>query len=231
MYALMADEARNKHKEKLALCVRYVNPETGIVKESFLGFSNLKSFNAESIAKSIQHCLKLNGLDYLQCVVQTYDGASVMSGASGGVQAKFQKYHPEAIYVDCYAHELNLVLCHTCKAIKEATEFFSTLENVFTFFSGSLINHKIFCDVQAQLGLKQSELVQLSDTRWSCQVRSVNAMITNFSAVIQCLSNIQSTTAVCLLTKLCKLSTVYCLFMFHTLLTTTVGFHNLLQKP
>ncbi|KAK0140148.1 hypothetical protein N1851_022903 [Merluccius polli] len=41
---------------------------------------------------------------------------AVMSGASGGVQAYFQNKHPEAIYVH-YAHKLNLVLCHTCKAI------------------------------------------------------------------------------------------------------------------
>ncbi|XP_065805213.1 zinc finger MYM-type protein 1-like [Labrus bergylta] len=43
-----------------------------------------------------------------------------MSGSTGGVQAHFRRLHPEAIYVHCYAHELNLVLCHTCKAIPEA---------------------------------------------------------------------------------------------------------------
>uniref|UniRef100_H2ZTL9 TTF-type domain-containing protein n=1 Tax=Latimeria chalumnae TaxID=7897 RepID=H2ZTL9_LATCH len=227
IYAIMADEARDKHKEQLALCVRYVVTATGSVKEHFLGFCDLKSFSAESITESIQHCLRDNGLEDLQCVAQIYDGASVMSGATGGVQAKFQQYHPEAIYVHCYAHQLNLVLCHMCKA---ATDFFNTLENLYTFFSASLIHHKKFSDVQAQLGLKHSELVQLSDTLWSCQLRSVNALLTNFTAVIQCLSEIQSTTATGLLTKLCDLPMVCCLFMFHFLLGTTEGFHKVLQK-
>lgn len=56
-------------------------------------------------------------------MAQTYDGAAVMSGAVGGVQAHFQKKHPEAIYVHCYAHELNLVLCYTCKAVSEAMAY------------------------------------------------------------------------------------------------------------
>ena len=70
----------------------------------------------------------------------TCDGAAVMSGSNGGVQAHFRVLHPEAVYVHCYAHEHNLVLCHTCRAIPEAAEFFSFLENVYSFFNTSLVN-------------------------------------------------------------------------------------------
>uniref|UniRef100_A0A8C8RK62 Zinc finger MYM-type protein 1 n=1 Tax=Pelusios castaneus TaxID=367368 RepID=A0A8C8RK62_9SAUR len=230
MYAIMADEARDKYKEQLAVCVRYVVPVTGLVTEHFLGFSELKCFDEESITESLQSCLRVHGLDDLLCVSQTYAGASVMSRSSRGVQAKFQKYHPEAIYIHCYAHELNMVLYYSCKAIKEASDFFSTLESVYAVFSASLINHKRFNDVQAQLGLKQRELVQLSDTHWSCQVNSVNALISNFPAVIHCLADIESSAASGLLGRLCKLPTVYCLFMFQSLLSTTEAFHKLLQK-
>uniref|UniRef100_H3B7Q0 DUF4371 domain-containing protein n=1 Tax=Latimeria chalumnae TaxID=7897 RepID=H3B7Q0_LATCH len=177
IYATMADEARDKHKEQLALCVQHVVTATGSVKKHFLRFCDLKSFSAESITESVQHCLRDNGLEDLQCVAQTYDGASVMSGATGGVQAKFQQYHPEAIYVHCDAHQLSLVLCHMCKAIKAATDFFNTLENLYTFFSASLTHHK-----------KNSVMFKLNldYTRWSCQSRSINALLTNFTAIIQC---------------------------------------------
>ena len=70
----------------------------------------------------------------LMCVPQTYDGAAVMSGSKGGVQAHFRVLHPEAIDVHGFAHELHLVLCHSCRAIPEAAEFFSFLENVHLFF-------------------------------------------------------------------------------------------------
>jgi hypothetical protein len=98
--------------------------------------------------------LKIKGIDQLKCVAQTYDGAAVMSGDVGDVQAHLKKKHPEAIYVHCYAHELNLVLCHTCKAVSEATEFFNMLESLYSFFSVSLVNHHKFVDTQKKLGLQ-----------------------------------------------------------------------------
>lgn len=119
----------------------------------------------------------MRGVAGLKCVAQTYDGAAVMSGSKGGVQAHFRVLHPEAIYVHCYAHELNLVLCHTCRAIPEAAEFFSFLENVYSFFSTSLVNHHKFKEAQSKLGIASAELVQLSNTRWACQLQSINAVL------------------------------------------------------
>lgn len=130
MYAVMADEARDRHTEQLAVCVRYVTSE-GKVNKRFFGLSKLDGFDAESITDALEKMLKSNGIDDLNCVAQAYDGASVMSGSVGGVQALFRKNHPEAIYVHCYAHELNLVLCYTCKAIPEATNFFDLLESIY----------------------------------------------------------------------------------------------------
>lgn len=66
----------------------------------------------------------MHGIDDLRCVAQTYDGAAVMTGAVGGIRADFRKKHPEAAHVHSYAHELNLLLCHTCRAVSEAKEFF-----------------------------------------------------------------------------------------------------------
>lgn len=230
MYSVMADEARDGHKKLLALCIRCVNPESCTVSEYFLGFKELREFDAKTITDSMENSLREHGLDRILCVAQTYDGAAVMSGVSGGVQALFQDNHPEAIYVHCYAHELNLVLCYTCKAVHEASDFFETLETLYTFFTTSLVNHNKFMDVQSSLGLRESQLVQLSDTRWACQIRSVNAVISNFSPIIQCLSEIRSPAATGLLIALKKLSTVFSLFMFESLLSTTEGFHRLLQK-
>lgn len=124
------------------------------------------------IAKEIQQQIQNYGLVELKCVAQTYDGAAVMIGSTGGEQAHCRRLHPEAIYVHCYAHQLNLVLCNTCKAVPEAVELFSLLECVYSFFSTSLVNHHKFMETQAKLGLTKTELVQLSNTRWACQLRS-----------------------------------------------------------
>ncbi len=111
MYTIMADEARDGKSEQLAICVRYVTTE-GTVKERLLALTELTSFDAVSVISAIERELQGKGIGLLKCVAQTYDGAAVMSGVTGGVLSHFRKQHPEAIYVHCYAHELNLVLCH-----------------------------------------------------------------------------------------------------------------------
>lgn len=118
----LADEARDRCTEQLAVCVRFVT-QKGVVRECFLGLWRLQSFDAKSIADEMEAMLQSHNLGVLLCVAQAYDGASVMSGAVGGVQARFRERHPEAVYVHCYAHKLNLVLCYSCKAIPEANAF------------------------------------------------------------------------------------------------------------
>lgn len=62
-------------------------------------------------------------------------------------------------------------------------------------------------------GLLESEIVQLSKTRWACQLRSVNALMVNITASLRCLGEIATSTAVGLLSKLCRLLSVYLLVM------------------
>ena len=53
------------------------------------------------------------GLDIEHLVGQCYDGASNMSGSGKGVAAKVQEVVPNALYVHCHAHLLNLALQDT----------------------------------------------------------------------------------------------------------------------
>lgn len=111
----------------------------------------------------------------------------------------------------------NLNLCHTYKAVSEATEPLSILDSVYCFFSISLVNCQTFTDIQKVLGLVESELVQLSKTQWACQVRSVNAVIVNLTAVLRCLEEIAGREGCC------QNSSVYMLMMLRSL-------HKYLQK-
>ncbi|KAL4006300.1 gamma-tubulin complex component 4 [Sarotherodon galilaeus] len=228
VYAIMADKARNEKAEHLAVC--------------FLALAEIKSFDAQSIPNEIQQQIQNYGLAELKCVAQTYDGAAVMSGSIGGVQAHFRRLHPEAIYVHFFTHQLNLVLCNTCKAVPEAVELFSLLECVYSFFSTSLVNHHKFIKTQAKLGLTKTELVQLSNTHCACQLQSISALshhspVTHHSqcletlpAILECLSAIGSPIAVGPRAKLYKFSAVYALLMFQLILSVTEGLHKFLQK-
>ena len=64
---------------------------------------------------------------------QGYDGASVMSGAKGGVQKKMNDHikskgvdSPQP-FVHCASHNLNLVINDAVEASLESITFFATL--------------------------------------------------------------------------------------------------------
>ena len=87
--------------------------------------------------------LRNHQLDPKFIVSQGYDGASVMSSNCSGVQTRIREVTPQAIYVHCNAHCLNLCLVDSTKAICEASEFFAFLETLYVFYhhlSSLLIN-------------------------------------------------------------------------------------------
>jgi hypothetical protein len=225
----MADEAGDMNNtEKLAICIRYIHE--GDIKERFLSFIPLNKLDAKSITAEIEDFLKESGLSTLLCIAQAYDGAATMSGKDGGVQKLFRESHPCAIYVHCYAHKLNLVICAACKAIPDATDFFETLEALYVFFVSSVKQSQDLKDVKESLGLsKTCNLVQLSVTRWACQIRAVSSVMTNYDALLLVLERNNHPTAIGLLKKISSWKFVSLLFVFQRLLKTTEGLHNLLQ--
>ena len=64
--------------------------------------------NAEAVATAIKRKLVDLGLDLRNIVGQGYDGASVMSGRQNGVQALIRRDYPNALFVHCQSHCLNL---------------------------------------------------------------------------------------------------------------------------
>lgn len=82
------------HKEvQLAICIRYANNLKVVVK--FIEFYDVsKNQNADSLVNVLLH--NSSNLNDIPIIGQAYDGASVMSGSVGGIQAKFRQAHPLA---------------------------------------------------------------------------------------------------------------------------------------
>lgn len=77
-----------------------------------------------------------------------------MSGQHAGVQALLrQRYIPNGIYVHCYAHKLNLVICDVTKSVKYLTEFYSIISKIYTYFHASSVTSEVFKSVQKQINL------------------------------------------------------------------------------
>jgi Domain of unknown function (DUF4371)/hAT family C-terminal dimerisation region/OTU-like cysteine protease len=185
-FTIMADEARSSKTEQLSLCVRYAD---GLfVRERFVCFIDCSSSrDAEGITKSIKDSLQKLKLQDVPIVGQSYDGAAVMSGHVSGVQTRMRVDNPVAMYFHCLAHKLNLVLVEACRVNRIALGFFNTIEQLYKFFANPGM-HAIFLNIQKNLGLKAKEIGQLSDTRWACRWKSIEAVKTNYAAIVNVLS-------------------------------------------
>nr|CAH7764651.1 unnamed protein product [Callosobruchus chinensis] len=94
---------------QMVLILRYFNE--GSICEHFWGFIRIK----DKTATGLKTCVE-NEIDPLvlktpkKLIAQTYDGANVMSGVNNGVQAQIKIKYPNAHFIHCYAHQLNLIM-------------------------------------------------------------------------------------------------------------------------
>lgn len=158
------------------------------VFERFLTYVEATSLDADSLSTYILDTLKQHGLDSKCIVSQGYDGASVMSGQCRGVQQRIKESAPQATYVHCYAHCLNLVLVDSTRNVSDASEFFTLMETLYVFMSTSRV-HPIYLQQQSELhpGKQVRQLQRLSDTRWACRYFAVDAVCSTFDSIIKTL--------------------------------------------
>ncbi|XP_053550665.1 zinc finger MYM-type protein 1-like isoform X2 [Bombina bombina] len=185
--AVEVDETTDvTNKCQISVILRYVMSSEGTfeVKEAFLGFDEVIDRRAPAIANYVFGVLeKYNCFEKL--VAQTYDGAAVMASDLNGVQAKIKEKIPEATFIHCYAHELNLVLSNSAKCIPECTGFFAKLEKLCSFFSHSTKRAHLLADVV------KKRLPRAEPTRWSTNsklVQTVNMYQTDLRAMFNIIS-------------------------------------------
>ncbi len=118
-WSFIANDASDQScREQISLNIRFVEQgadHTTMVQAEFLGFVRAHSTTGEALTKTFLESLRSLRLDLTQLRGQGYDGAANMLGHQRGVQARIARLVPEAHYVHCHAHVLNLVIVHNCK--------------------------------------------------------------------------------------------------------------------
>lgn len=117
--------------------------------------------NASTLSQEIQKIVIENNLDINKCIAQCYDVASVMSGVFSGVQKRIADVVPQAIFVHCYAHRLNLCLIHSIQNNSIVVFFFDTVQSLYKYLMNGHTRYNIFKN------LKAIDLERLVETRWS----------------------------------------------------------------
>uniref|UniRef100_A0AAX7VMJ6 TTF-type domain-containing protein n=1 Tax=Astatotilapia calliptera TaxID=8154 RepID=A0AAX7VMJ6_ASTCA len=189
-FSVIADETKDlKKTEQLTLVLRYYY--NGAVQESFLEFQRASQLDAAGLTQNIIQCLERYGLEYRSNLVgQGYDGASVMAGKCRGVAARIKTEAKHAFYVHCNAHCLNLVIVDAVKAVPEAHCFFSLLQKLYVYMSGSYVHQKWITVKKDIYPEAPRELQRLSDTRWACRYSACKTVMDRLPAILRVLHEI-----------------------------------------
>ena len=168
--SVMLDEATDiKKKSQLSLVFRYVDKK-GVAKERFYKFWDVSDDRtAAAISNKLIEIIKLKNWGN-KLIAQTYDGAAVMSGELNGTQARVRTEFPNALFVHCNAHVLNLVLSQSVSFISEVKVFFTTLSALSAFFAQSTKRTYLLDQVVKR------RLPTISTTRWNFSSRLVNVV-------------------------------------------------------
>lgn len=172
--SIQADETLDVScKSQMSIIFRYCIKDK--IQERFMGFYDVsKNKKAIGLSEIIRKVLNEWNVDLKKVICQTYDGASVMAGSEGGVQKHVRQFCPHALFIHCYAHQLNLVLLHGSKSIPQVRLFICALTAFHSFFSKSSKRSVLL----TERGFK---LPQASTTRWNFHSRAVSTIIKYFS--------------------------------------------------
>lgn len=123
-FSILVDECRDiSVKEQMGVVVHYVNKK-GCVIERFLGLVHVSDTIATSLEKGIDSLLSTHGLSISSLRGQGYDGASNMRGEFNGLKSLILKRNPQAYYVHCFAHQLQLTIVVVAKKTFKCWFFF-----------------------------------------------------------------------------------------------------------
>ena len=148
-------------------------------------------------------------------VAQGYDGAAVMSSSKNGVQSKIREKYPNATYVHCRSHVLNLAIASGCRNVPSVRNLF---DSVVGFCSGSAKRKQLFLEsasicgtevddqklidlltesdegdsTQAiQEGLRRRMVPAFCATRWTARISTLSTLLAKYVTVLKTLEKIR----------------------------------------
>lgn len=163
------------HIEQLSLTIRVVtcNPIENKyeIDEFFIGFFEATNSTGEGLTELILSFLKKIGFELKWLRGQGYDNGANMKGVRKGVQNRILEKYSRAFYVPCACHSLNLVVNDAASSSTETTTFFSVVQELYNFFSGSTKRWEMLKKHVSHLTLKP-----LSATRWASRIDALKPL-------------------------------------------------------
>ena len=143
-----------------------------------------------------------------------------MSGQYNGLQAKINEIAGnQAIYIHCYAHSLNLVVCNTMENNRLAADIFGILQKLYAFIERSPKRHHTYMECLEKGTLPSGDdfkgkkiLQTLSNTRWSARADNLEIVCNCLPAIVSALQQFPTEPdAIGLLHSITKFNFVFCI--------------------
>ncbi|XP_020684073.1 zinc finger MYM-type protein 1-like [Dendrobium catenatum] len=205
-FSLIVDESRDvSTKEQVAISMRYVDRLDQVI-ERFIGIKHVTSTNAVTLKAAIEDILAKHSLSIQRMRGQGYDGASNMRGEFHGLKALILKDNPQAFYVHCFAHQLQLCLVAVTKNHWQVKHLFEFSYRIINTIGASCKRSDAIKCIQHDkilLYLKNGNLIsgkglnqeinlqKSSDTRWSSHFHSLISLMRMYASVIEVLEIIK----------------------------------------
>jgi hypothetical protein len=188
-YSIIVDSTPDiSHVDQLTFVIRYVS-SSGAINERFLEFIPIDKHTSSYLEQEVLQTLIKYGLDIKNCRGQSFDNAANMSGKYSGLQARIKEYSPNAVFVPCTNHSLNLVGNFAAEECGSAIQYFMFIQNLFTFFSSSTSRWKIL-NRKLELSEHSVSVKRISDTRWSARADAVLAVKQGYNSIKEALNEI-----------------------------------------
>lgn len=226
------------NQEQLTFVLRYVS-DNGNIEERLVALETAVDGTGKGLFNTFCNITEKYDLNWRQNLcAQSYDGAAAMQGEYSGLRTIIQKENPNAIYVWCFAHLLNLVIVDTCDCCQITRHFFGEVQTLISFFRARK-RTAIFieCQQQLYLGERSLRLKSFSDTRWTSHGRTLTVNFERFGAIIESLKRlvnsldkVTASNAKSLLTVVTKFEFIISLIFLRKIFIITTPLSNYLQS-
>ena len=177
----------------------------GDVSVKYIGVHSTDKANAENITDGLKHIvvdnLKVSWFDISQKLVALgCDGASVMTGAKGGVGALLRAEQKEVITLHCMSHRLELALKDSTKGLKLYDKAINVLAmGLYYYYHNSALNRgmlrRTFAALKGDNDVNKLLLpTRVGGTRWiGHQCTALSNLTTSYRFIVAHLEQIVTT--------------------------------------
>ena len=247
-YGLLSDEVTDiAVMEMLITFVQFFNQETDKVQTNFLSVNNIlaqsDSANAETIYKILVDMLTSLNIPTEKLSSFASDGCSVMTGKKSGVAQRLKVgLNKSILSFHCICHRLALACTDANVEVKYIADMELWLRQLWKLFENSPKRTAALYEVQVNLSKLPSvskkartavtrKLKKACKTRWLSFDAAVDAMFSEYVAVLQTLNNIANDpVAYGLLQKVKTVKFLGAIYILHEVLPILATLSKVFQK-